>query len=58
MIKLKQGQEVTFDLNEKVRGLTGKICGVIGPIIIVELKETLKGYNYTHIYILESQIQK
>ena len=56
--KLNQNDTVTFDLNENVKGLTGKVCGVIGPVIIVETDNKLDGYDYTHIYIVESQIVK
>ena len=53
---LKQGDSVTFNLNETITGLTGKICGKLGPIFIVELDKPLKGYEFTHIYITDLQI--
>jgi hypothetical protein len=57
MKELKQGQKVTFDLNEKVVNLTGTVCGKLGPVIIIELDTALKGYDYTHIYVVDSQIK-
>jgi len=56
--KYKQGDSLTFNLNETVKDLTGKVCGKVGPMIIVELSEPLKGYEFSHIYILESQISE
>lgn len=58
MNKFKQNEKVTFNLNEKVANQTGKVCGVIGPVIIVELDNKLDGYDFSHIYIVESQIVK
>lgn len=55
---LKQGDKVTFDLNEKTVNQTGKVCGKLGPVIIVELDSPLSGYDFTHIYIVDSQIKK
>jgi len=56
--ELTQGLEVTFDLSETSTNIKGKVCGKIGPVIIVELLTALKDYNYTHIYILDNQIKK
>ena len=59
MNELKQNDAVTFDLDETKKGITGKVCGKVGPVIIVELNPNqLKGYEFTHIYILDSQIVK
>lgn len=58
MKELKQNDEVTFNLNEVSTDIKGKVCGKVGPIIIVELIDKLKGYDYTHIYIVDSQIKK
>lgn len=55
---IKQGDSVKFNLNETIKDLTGKICGKLGPIIIVELDVPLKGYEFSHIYIVDSQIVK
>jgi hypothetical protein len=57
MNERKQGEQVVFDLNDKCTNIKGKVCGVVGPVIIVELTEALKGYEYTHIYILDAQIK-
>jgi len=57
MNELKQGDKVTFDLNEKSVNLTGKVCGKLGPVIIVELDNALQGYAFTHIYIVDTQIK-
>jgi hypothetical protein len=57
MNKYKQGDVVVFDLNEKSIGLKGKVCGVVGPVIIVELDGVLTGYPFTHIYILDTQVK-
>ena len=56
MTELKQNDKVTFNLNDKVVGLTGKVCGKLGPIYIVKLDNKLQGYDYTHIYITDGQI--
>lgn len=56
MKEIKQNDSVTFDLSEKVVGLTGKVCGKLGPIVIVELDKPIEGYAFTHIYITDSQI--
>ncbi len=53
---IKQGDSVTFNLNEKITGLTGKVCGKLGPIIIVKLGNKLDGYEFTHIYITDTQL--
>jgi hypothetical protein len=57
MNEVKQGDKVTFDLSEKVVNLTGKVCGKLGPVVIVELDTALNGYPFTHIYIVDSQIK-
>ena len=58
MKELKQNDKVKFDLNEKVVGLTGKICGKVGPVVIVELDKAMTGYEFTHIYILDTQVKE
>jgi len=58
MKELKQNDKVKFDLNEKVVGLTGKICGKVGPVVIVELDAPMGGYEFTHIYVLDTQIKE
>ena len=57
MKELKQGDTVTFDLNEKVVNLTGKVCGKLGPVVIIEMDSKIQGYDFTHIYIVDSQIK-
>ena len=57
MNELKQGDKVRFDLTEKIVDINGIVCGKIGPVIIVELDGPLKGYEFTHIYILDTQIK-
>ena len=54
--KFKQNDKITFNLNEKIIGLTGKVCGMLGPVIIIELDEKLNGYEFTHIYIVDNQV--
>ena len=56
--KYKQGDRVYFEIGENQPSGWGKVCGVIGPIVIVELKDTIGNYNYTHFYILDAQIKK
>lgn len=57
MNEVKQDDKVTFDLSEKVVNLTGKVCGKLGPVVIIELDNALQGYAFTHIYIVDSQIK-
>ena len=58
MKEYKQGDKVVFDLNDVSININGMVCGKVGPIIIVELIDKLKGYDFTHIYVLDSQIKK
>ena len=55
-VRRNQGDKVTFNLNEHIIGLTGKVAGVLGPVIIVELDMSLKDYPYSHIYVIDTQI--
>lgn len=56
--KYNQGDVITFDLNEKLVDQQGIVCGVVGPVIIVELKTKLDKYPFTHIYVLDAQVKK
>ena len=53
----KQGDRVYFDMGEKLPTGWGKVAGVVGPVIIIELEVPIKGYSFTHTYILDAQIK-
>lgn len=36
----------------------GKVCGSVGPVIIIELEAPIKGYEFTHTYVLDAQIKE
>lgn len=54
--KYKQNDRIYFSLGEKLPSGWGKVCGVIGPVIIVELEQPIKGYDFTHTYIVDAQV--
>jgi hypothetical protein len=56
--KYKQGDRVYFEHLNGMGHAWGKVCGVIGPVIIIELEVPFTNYEYTHIYILDAQITK
>ena len=56
--KFKQSDRVYFEMGENLPKGWGKICGVAGPILIVELETPIKGYEYTHTYIVDAQIKE
>ena len=55
MLKYKQGDRVFFTLSADRNGW-GKVCGLVGPVIIIELEQPLEKYDFTHIYVLDTQI--
>jgi hypothetical protein len=56
--KHKEGDKVYFEMGEKLPSGWGKVCGIVGPIIIIELKEKIPNYPFTHTYIIDSQIKE
>ena len=54
--KYKQGNRVYFNLGEGAPSGYAKVCGVMGPMIIVQPEEAIKGYAFSHIYVIDSQI--
>lgn len=54
--KYTQGQRIYFNMGPKLPCGYGKVCGVVGPIIIVELELPIENYPFTHFYIIENQI--
>ena len=56
--KYKQGDRVYFEMGEKLPSGWGKVCGSVGPVIIIELETPISGYAYTHTYVLDAQIKK
>lgn len=54
--KYVQGQRIYFNMGPGLPCGYGKICGVVGPVIVVELELPIKDYPFTHFYILDSQI--
>lgn len=54
--KYKQDQVIYFKLKDELPAAAAKVCGVIGPIVIIQPIEPLQGYNYSHIYVIDSQI--
>ena len=57
MNKYKQGDRVYFEMGEQLPSGYGKVCGSVGPVIIIELETSIKGYDFTHTYILDAQIK-
>jgi hypothetical protein len=55
--KYTQGQRIYFEMGEKLPSGWGKVCGVVGPVIIIELEVPITGYNFTHSYILDAQVK-
>jgi len=55
--KYKQNDRVYFVMGEKLPFGWGKVCGSVGPVIIIELETPIAGYDYTHTYVLDTQIK-
>jgi hypothetical protein len=56
--KFKQGDRVYYEMGESKPFGFGKICGVIWPVIILELESPIEKYDFTHIYVLDVQIKE
>lgn len=56
MKKHSQNERVYFSLGENAPSGWGKVCGQVGPVIIIELESPIQGYEFTHTYILDQQI--
>jgi hypothetical protein len=54
----KQGDRVYFVMGDKLPSGWGKVCGSVGPVIIIELETPIQGYNFTHTYILDAQVKE
>jgi len=57
MNKYKQNDRVYFEMGDQLPTGYGKVCGSVGPVIIIELEVPIKGYDFTHTYILDNQIK-
>lgn len=44
-------------MGEKLPSGWGKVCGAIGPVLIIELEIPIAGYDFTHTYVLDAQIK-
>ena len=56
--KYNQDDKVYFSMGEGLPNGWGKVCGAVGPVIIVELEKTITGYPFTHTYVIDSQIKE
>lgn len=56
--KYKQNDRVYFNMGEKLPVGWGKVVGMVGPVIIIELETPIEGYSFTHTYILDAQIKE
>lgn len=45
-------------MGEKLPVGWGKVVGMVGPVIIIELETPIEGYSFTHTYILNAQIKE
>ncbi len=55
--KYKQNERIYFEMGPQLPSGFGKVVGMVGPVIIVELETPITGYNYTHTYVLDSQVK-
>ncbi len=53
-----QGDRVYFSMEDGMPSGWGKVCGMVGPIIIIELEKAIASYPFTHIYIIDRQIKE
>jgi len=54
--EFKQGQRIYFDLGtDKPKGWA-KVTGHQGFVIIIKPEKKIPNYDYTHIYIVDSQV--
>lgn len=56
--KYNQGERVYYEMGQNLPTGWGKVAGVVGPVIIIELEKPINGYPYTHTYILDAQIKE
>jgi hypothetical protein len=45
-------------MGEKLPTGWGKVVGMVGPVIIIELEKPITGYPFTHTYILDAQVKE
>lgn len=55
-LKYNQNDRVYFKMGDKLPAGWGKVTGVVGPVIIIELETPISGYPFTHTYIMDAQI--
>jgi len=55
--KYKQNDRVYFEMGPQLPSGWGKVCGSVGPVLIIELETPITGYAYTHTYVLDAQIK-
>jgi len=56
--KYKQNDRVYFEMGGPLPSGWGKVCGSVGPVIIIELEVPIAGYEYTHTYVMDAQIKE
>lgn len=54
--KYNQNDRVYFKMGAKLPTGWGKVTGMVGPVIIIELEKPIEGYPFTHTYILDTQV--
>jgi hypothetical protein len=54
--KYTQNQRIYFSLGENKPQGWAIVCGVQGFVIILKPENEIEGYDYTHIYVIDSQI--
>ena len=52
----EQGQRVFFTLGENKPSGWATVEGVQGFVIIIKPEEQIPNYEYTHIYVMDSQL--
>jgi len=54
--KYNQDDRVFFSLGENKPSGWGTVCGIQGFVIILKPDEPIKDYEFSHIYVIDSQI--
>lgn len=56
MAKFTQGQRVYFDLGDGKHEGWASVHGHQGFVIIIKPEKKIKGYDFSHMYIVDSQV--
>jgi len=56
MAKFTQGQRVYFDLGDGNHEGWATVHGHQGFVIIIKPEKKIKGYDFSHMYIVDSQV--